>query len=253
MRFNVSSKMLYSHASAVSKVINSKNAMTILNNFLFVLKGNQLTITASDIENTLSATIEVNEAEGEGMFCVDARKIVELLKELPDQGIRFDVNNSNFTIEITYLNGRYNLIGYNGMEFPNEQDADPAILDFKCPAKQILSGIDNTLFAVGTDELWPQMMGILWDLSPESITFVSTDSRKLVKYQNTESAPGVEGSFILPVKPANILKNILSGADTEVKVAANAKSATFTSGAYTFNCRFIKGNFPDYNRVIPKN
>lgn len=252
MRFNVSSKVLYSHASAVSKVINSKNAMTILNNFLFVLKGNQLTITASDIENTLSATIEVNEAEGEGMFCVDARKIVELLKELPDQGIRFDVNDSNFTIDITYLNGRYKLIGYNGVEFPNEKDNDPSVLDFVCPAKQIISGIDNTLFAVGTDELWPQMMGILWDLSPESITFVSTDSRKLVKYQNTESAPGVEGSFILPVKPANILKNILSSADGEVTVSANAKSATFTSGAYTFNCRFIKGNFPDYNRVIPK-
>lgn len=253
MRFNVSSKALYSHASAVSKVINSKNAMTILYNFLFVLKGNELTITASDIENTLSATIEVTEAEGEGMFCVDARKVVELLKELPDQGIKFDVNDSNYAIEITYLNGRYNLIGYNGLEFPNEQDADPAILEFKCPAKQILSGIDNTLFAVGTDDLWPQMMGILWDLSPESITFVSTDSRKLVKYQNTESAPGVEGSFILPVKPANILKNILSGADKEVAVSANAKSATFTSGGYTFNCRFIKGNFPDYNRVIPRN
>ena len=159
----------------------------------------------------------------------------------------------NYAIEITYLNGRYNLIGYNGMEFPNEQDADPAILEFKCPAKQILSGIDNTLFAVGTDDLWPQMMGILWDLNPDSITFVSTDSRKLVKYQNTESAPGVEGSFILPVKPANILKNILSGGDKEVNVSANAKSATFVSGCYTFNCRFIKGNFPDYNRVIPRN
>lgn len=255
MKFNVASKQLYNQVAAVSRVISSKNAMTILNNFLFVLKGDELTITASDIENTLTAKIEVTEVEGEGVFCADARKIVELLKELPDQGITFEINETNFAISITYFNGDFSLIGINGAEYPSDREVvdESQCLELEIPAAEIIDGIENTLFAVGSDEIWPQMMGILWDMRPENMTFVATDSRKLVKYLNGNIKPGVEGSFILPVKPASILKNILVKNEESVKIRVEPKSATFTFGNYVFNCRFIKGQFPDYNRVIPKN
>ena len=94
MKFNVSSKTLYSYVSAVSKVINSKNALTVLNNFLFELNDNLLTITASDLENTLVASLTVMDGEGSGKFCIDARRIVDLLKEMPDQGIEFTIADS---------------------------------------------------------------------------------------------------------------------------------------------------------------
>lgn len=118
MKFNVSSKTLYSYVSAVSKVINSKNALTILNNFLFELSDNTLTITASDLENTLVAHLEVMDAEGEGKFCVDARRMVDLLKEMPDQGISFDINDDNLAVEIVYPSGNYSFIAINGNEYP---------------------------------------------------------------------------------------------------------------------------------------
>lgn len=252
MKFNVSSKTLYSYVSAVSKVINSKNALTILNNFLFELSDNTLTITASDLENTLVAHLEVMDAEGEGKFCVDARRLVDLLKEMPDQGISFDINDDNLAVEIVYPSGNYSFIAINGNEYPSNESVDEStdIIEFTCPTEQIVKGIDNTLFAVGNDDLRPQMMGILWDIKPDAITFVATDTRKLVKYRNAMSAPGVEGSCILPIKPATVIKNVFAKED-EVKVTLEPKSATFESPSYKFNCRFIKGSFPDYNRVIP--
>lgn len=254
MKFTVQSKALYNQALAVSRVINSKNAMAVLNNFLFTVTGNELTITASDVENTVTAKVAVNSLETDGSFCVDARKIVDLLKELPDQGITFDVNDSNFAIKISSLNGDFNLIGLNGLQYPqtDAEEKDGNNLTFRIPAQQILNGLENTLFAVGHDEIWPQMMGIFWDIKPDNITFVSTDSRKLVKYTDSTGKPNVEGSFILPSKPAAILKNLIGKAEGEVEVNITGKSGTFTVDDFTLNCRFIKGTFPDYNRVIPQ-
>lgn len=253
MKFNASSKLLYNQVSAVSRVINSKNSMAILANFLFELQGNELTITASDVENTLSAKIAVTNSDTDGRFCVDAKKIVDLLKEIPDQGITFEVNDSNFSIKIRTLSGDFNLIGRNGNEYPQtiNQDSAEATKRFVIPASQVAAGLDNTLFAVGTDDLWPQMMGVYWDIKPDDITFVATDSRKLVKYVDATGKPGVEGSFILPTKPATVLKNLLSKAEGEIEVVFDTKGGAFIVEDYTLNCRFVKGQFPDYNRVIP--
>ena len=150
MKFNVSSKTLYSYVSAVSKVINSKNALTVLNNFLFELNDNLLTITASDLENTLVASLTVMDGEGSGKFCIDARRIVDLLKEMPDQGIEFTIDDNNLSVEIKYNNGNYSFIALNGNEYPsNENIDDESAFSFTYPTDQLIKGIDNTLFAHG--------------------------------------------------------------------------------------------------------
>ena len=187
MKFNVSSKALYSATSAVSKVINSKNAMTILNNFLFSLTDNTLSITASDLENTLTASVDVSDVDGEGTFCVDARRVVDLLKELPDMGVTFNINEDTLAIEILYPGGTFNFVGLSGNEYPRNREENPDGLraEFDIPSEMIVKGIDNTIFAVGTDDLRPQMMGILWDIIPEGMTFVATDTRNIGKYHKT--------------------------------------------------------------------
>ncbi len=251
MKFNVPSKTLYSFVAAVSKVINSKNALTILNNFLFSLDGDTLTVKASDMENSLVGRLAVTEASGSGSFCLDARRVVELLKEMPDQGITFDIDDTNLEVKISYPNGIYNTIGINGLEYPSQaRDENALNISFTCPTEQVMKGIENTLFAVGNDDLRPQMMGILWDIKPDRIIFVATDTRKLVKYTNSMSQPGVEGSFILPLKAAAVLKNVFSKED-DIKVTVTEKNVLFESASFTFDCRLIKGSFPDYNRVIP--
>ena len=255
MKFNVESKVLYSSASAVSKVINSKNPMPILNNFFVELQGNVLTITASDIENTLSARVPVMEAEGEGRFCVDARRLTDLLKSMPDIGITFEIDDASLAIQVTYNGGagKFDFVGLSGDEYPTPQVAtDADAVNFTIPSSQILAGIDNTIFAVGNDTLRPQMMGIYWDIMDDGITFVATDTRKLVRYRNATSAPGVTTSCIMPTKPAQVIKNVLPK-DAEVKVSIDSKRALIETEDITFSCQLLKGVYPNYNRVVPEN
>lgn len=253
MKFNVASKTLHSFVASVNSVINIKNALTILNNFLFTLKEDTLIIRASDMENSLEGRLMVTEADGEGSFCLDARRIVELLKEMPDQGITFDIDDDNLEVTISYANGTYNTVGISGVEYPDNKLAPTEeSLAFTCPVSVMLKGIENTLFAVSTDDLRPQMMGILWDVKPDAIVFVATDTRKLVRYTNSLVKPGVECSFILPLKAATVLKNVFAR-EEEVRVTVSEKSVLFESASFTFDCRLIKGAFPNYNRVIPAN
>lgn len=255
MKFKVPSRTLYNAASAVSKVINSKNVLEILNNFLIEIDDNKmLTITGSDTENSLTSRIQLEEADGSIRFCLDARRLVELLRELPEQAVTFSIDEDNLAIEITYPGGNYNLVGINGDEFPLPKQEDEAdAIWFTCPATQLASGIDNSLFAVSSDDFRPQMMGIYLDIHTEDITFVATDTRKLVKYTNSTAAPGVTAACILPVKPATIIKNIFGKAEENLNIRLTSKRIEITNEGFSLSAPFIKGNFPDYRRVIPEN
>lgn len=253
MKFKVSSKTLYNYASSVSKIINAKNPLQILNNFLFTLEGEYLTIKGADMDNFLEAKFMVNEAEGSGSFCVDARRLVELFKVIPDQGVTFNIDDSD-EIKIDYNIGEYKTMAIDGAEFPNisKETSDPAnICTFTIPAETVIAGMDNTIFAVGADEIRPQMMGIYWDVKADLVNFVATDTRKLVLYQNTSVKPDTECNFILPAKGASILKNVFSGAD-DIEVTVSPVNVVFKTEDFTFDCRLINGRYPDYNRVIPK-
>lgn len=256
MYFKISSKAFYDYASTVSKVINPKNALTILNNFLIILKDGQLTITGSDVENAMSATFNVIDSEGEGRFCIDARRMVDLLKELPNQPLTVDVNEETLEVNISYSDGNYSMVALPGDQYPqyDNDGSDETPITFTFPSAQLAKGIDYTLFAVGEDDFRPQMMGILFDIQNDSMIFVATDTRKLVRYTNSLHAPGVRAKCIVPRKPAAILKTFLSKDEKSMaEITMTSKSASFRNEDYVFNCRFIKGNFPDYTRVIPKN
>lgn len=253
MKFTIPSKALLTHLSAVSKVINSKNTIAILDNFLFTLKNNILVVTGTDQENTITARIELSESEGEGSFAVNVKRMLELLKELPDQGLVFEVNESNYEIHLQYLNGDYKFVGIDGSEYPKRQSEAGEKLQMTIPAAEITKSMEKTVFAAGVDPIRPIMMGILWDIKPEEIVFVASDTHKLVRYINSRIAPGFEGSFILPSKPASILASILGKEDEDVKVTLETKSVTFETETYTLSCQFINGKYPNYNAVIPQN
>lgn len=253
MKFNVSSKALYTATSAVSKVINSKNALTILDNFLIELHGNNLVITGSDQENALSARLEVAEHQGEGSFCLGARRLVELLKELPDQGMEVTINEDTMEVQMEYASGHYSFVALPGDQYPRFQaDESGEAISFEIATDQLITGLDNTMFAVSNDEYRQIMQGVLLDIAPDSITFVATDTRKLVRYIDRRIAPGVQGQCVLPQKPANIIKNVFAKEDA-LSITMNARNAMISSKNFNFQCTFLNGRYPDYNRVIPKN
>ena len=252
MNFSISSKLLLSHLSVVSKGVNTKNTSSILDNFLFSLEGDKLVITGSDQETTLTTIVDVNFAEGEGKFAVNVKSLLDLLKEIPDQPLEFSID-ANFAIELKYQNGHFDFAGIDGNEFPQKEDMGEAMESIVMPVKELQESINYTLFAVGSEEMRRIMMGIYWDIKEDNITFVASDTHKLVRFVNNRLKPGITSSFILPSKPASILNGIIGKCENDVKITFDSKSATFEADNFSLTCRFINGRYPNYNSVIPQN
>ncbi|MCH5228709.1 MAG: DNA polymerase III subunit beta [Muribaculaceae bacterium] len=250
MRFNIDGKMLQQQLSAVNKVINSKNALSILDNFLFELEGSKLTITGSDQENTVKAKLEVMDSDGVGKIALPAKTLLEITKEVSSQPVNFRLNEQTGEIDLEFLNGKFRFMGVNADEYPKGDNIEGDSQSFDVPASVILKGIENTVYAVSQENIRPIMTGIFWDIHEKEIVFVSSDTHKLVRYITREVSPGFERGFIMPSKPANILKGII-GKEGIVNIKIGEKGASFTFGDFTLICRFIKGNYPNYNRVIP--
>lgn len=254
MKFVVSSTELLGHLQAISRVISSKNTLPILDNFLFNLSGNDLEITASDLESTLITRMKLENASGDGIIALPARILLDTLKEFSVQPLAFDMNLDTLAVVITSENGKFNVVGQNGIDFP----ALPSIrkekkFSFLINADVMLAGINKTLFATADDELRPVMGGIFIEASTDKITFVASDAHKLVRYQRTDSHADDNASFILPKKPASLLRNILPKEEGAVTVEFDDKNAFFNLKDYKVVCRLVEGNYPNYNSVIPKN
>lgn len=252
MKFSISSTALFSHLQAISKVINSKNTLPILDCFLLQLDGTTLSITASDVDTRMETSITVNEAEGSGKFAVNAKNLLDPLKELPEQPLVFDVNDENLEIFIYYHNGKYNFIGQNGDDYPQPKELNDTAVGLSIEPHVLFDGINRTLFASADDELRPVMNGVFFHISPEDLTFVASDGHKLVRYK-TLAVKGVErAAFILPKKPANLLRALLPKESEIVEIKFDENNAHIKMSGYIMTCRFIEGRYPNYNSVIPQ-
>jgi DNA polymerase III subunit beta len=253
MRFVVSSSELLSHLQAISRAIATKSQLPVLDCFLFDLNGTTLSMTASDLEVTMTTTMETDSTDGDGKVALPSRMLLEILKKLPEQPLTFEIAMDGLAVDIISEKGKYNFVGQPGDEYPTV----PAIDEDKSsklqfPASLLLTGITKTLFATADDELRPVMNGILFEFSPESLNFVASDSHKLVRYKRLDAKSDFEATFILPKKPASLLKNVLPRESGEVVVEFDHKNAFFTLPNYKLVCRLVEGNYPSYNAVIPQ-
>jgi DNA polymerase III, beta subunit len=253
MKFVVSSASLLNHLQAISRVINSKNTLPILDCFLLDLKGNELSLTAADNETRLETLVEVNAAEGEGSLAINAKNLLDPLRELPDQPLTFDINDETLEVFIYYHNGKYNFVGLKGDEYPEPKELKESSLTLNMDAETLFSGINRTVFATADDELRPVMNGIYFDITADDLTFVASDGHKLVRVTTTEAKGEGRSSFILPKKPANLLKSLLPKESGTVEIAFDENNAYITMSTYKMVCRFVEGRYPNYNSVIPQN
>jgi len=234
-------------------VINPKNSLPILDNFLFEVKDNILTATASDLESTLTTQIELDQTDGEGSVAVPAKILNDILKEFPEQPLTFEIDlEETLNISIFSGNGKFSIVGQEGEEFPGKPEiiADEATT-VKLDSELLLNGINTTLFAVAEDELRPVMSAVFLEFSTDHMTFVGTDSHKLIRYRRTDVKSENESSFVLPKKPSGLLKSILAKESGEVTVEFDSKNAIFKLANHQLICRLIEGKFPNYESVIP--
>lgn len=259
MKFSINSKVLLSRLVASGKAINNRPTISILGCFLFSLEESEgdiktLSIAASDIDNIVLSRVEVSAAEGSGKVCIDAKRITELLKSMPDCPISFNIDEESKTVIIRHPKGKYNLAGLSATEYPLKDEVDPSTIvgAFSLPASQVVSAFEKVGFAVGNDDIRPQMKGIFWDVKPDAITFVATDTHVLAKYRSIQTAPGVETGFILPGQSLSLIRAFI-GKQAQVNVTVTNKFVVFEGADFKVLSTLLNGKFPDYNRVIPQN
>ncbi len=253
MKFRISSTLLSNRLLTLSRVINSKNATQILNCFLFAIKDGQLTVIASDNENVMQSTLPLDESDGECEFCVDNRTVLSV-KELPEQPLDVDVNMDEHVMNVNYQNGQYNFPVLSAEEYPRPAGVDEnEAITITADAGRLNDNITRSLFATAQDELRPVMNGIFFDITKDYLAVVATDGHKLVRNRDYSVQSEVPASFILPKKPATLLKGVLANDGSDVVVKFDSKCATFNYADGKLQCRLIEGRFPNYNSVIPEN
>lgn len=254
MNFIVSSSQLTSHLQAISRVINSKNTITVLECFLFEFEGNTLKLTASDNDNTLNTSFEVTECSEDFRFAISSKILLDSLKEISEQPVRFEIDKETLEITIYYQNGKYSMVGVNADEYPSAPAMGENSVRLSMPADVLASGISASLFAAADDEIRPVMCGIYFDLTPESVTMVASDGHKLSRCRDFSVKGAEKSAFILPKKPANLLKNLLAKeSGNETMIEFDDRFAVFALENYKLVCRLIEGRYPNYNSVIPQN
>jgi DNA polymerase-3 subunit beta len=250
MKFIISSSLLLKQLQSINGVLNANNTLPILDNFLFDLQGEKLSISASDLETTMTANVSVSMADESGKVAVPAKILLDTLKTFSDIPITFTIDADTHAIEISAGDGKYKLSGQNGDEFPKVPVIEGAA-NLELNASIIYNAIVKTIFATAVDELRPVMCGVYCNLTPNNMIFVATDAHKLVRYQRSDAKSKKEASFILPKKPLTLLKNILSNIDANIKIEYNTTNAMFAINNITLICRLIDGKYPNYEAVIP--
>jgi DNA polymerase-3 subunit beta len=249
MNFIVSSTQLQRQLQTLSGVLNTSNTLPILDHVLFELAPQQLKITATDLETTISTTILV-ESTSEGKLAVPARLLLDTVKTFPEQPLTFSQADNN-TLEISSEQGKYALAYANADEYPQAAEVvDASSLSIQ--GDTLATAINNTIFASGNDDLRPVMSGVFFQLSSSGMTFVATDAHKLVKYERTDVVAPETAEFIMPKKPLNLLKSVLVGSEEEVTVNYNNSNVQFSFDDTVVICRLIDGKYPNYEAVIPK-
>jgi DNA polymerase III subunit beta len=252
MKFTVSSNNLLKQLQLVGSAIGSNPVLPILENFLFTLQGDTLTIAATDLETSMTTQLEVSADENEsGAVAIPAQILQATLKALGDKPVTINVNTDTFGIEIISSNGKCECVGENGADYPRIPTSEGAE-KIEVPANVLTQGISKTIFATSNDELRPQMTGVFFQIEENKLTLVATDAHKLVRYTFTNVQSEHSSTLIVPKKALNALSKALKAGQT-VEVGFTKANAFFTFGHVHMSCRLIDARYPDYNAVIPVN
>lgn len=253
MKFTIPSSVLSEHLSTLNRTIGQKNTMPILDDFLFIVKDGRITVVASDTENRITASLPLNECEGELTFAVNAKTLMGAINALPDQPLYIEVNEGNMAVTIKYQNGKYNMMGERAEDYPSATPLDGEIKDFSIPSIQLSQGISRAIKASADDMLRPQLGCVYFDFRDNELSLVSSDGNRMAVSTLAQNGENNGVNFLLPKKAALLVRGISLKTATDTKVRFSRTVAEFTIGNYTLTARLLESRFPNYKSVIPIN
>lgn len=250
MNFSVSSGALSKQMKAISGVIQGSPMNEILGCVLFEINKNELKISATDMESMLCSTLEIT-SEISQNIAIDSKYLLELLATFSEQPLTFHILEKN-VLEIVAQNISCKTNFFDGDEFPlpiklNESKKSTL------PSNILNRAISKTIFATGKDNLRPAMEGVFFEFTKESLNFVATDGHRLCIFRRLDIKSSEENSFIVPKKPLNLLKRMLSDVEeTDISIVYNETNVSFRSRNMILTARLIDATFPNYKIVVPK-
>lgn len=250
MKFVVSSASLTAATTVAGRAVSRKNRLPILDYFLFNLDHNKLTIAGSDLSTIAQCTIDVESSDC-GMAAIDTTQLINVLKTFSGEPLTFNIDNEFKRCDVSWSTGEFSMSCVNGADYPTYKDADEGKI-ITMQASEILAGIKNTAFCACNDLLMGGMCGILIDICDTNITFAATNRHQLAE-RVIERENGIEGQYLVPEKPADILSSLLPNDETEVVITFNGRNARFAFGNIVISCLLSEERFPNYKAIIPTN
>lgn len=253
MKFIIHGGTLSRYLSSIMGLVGKNNTIPIVENLLFELNGNSLSITSTDLETVANVNIELQDAEDIGInkVCIPGKELYTLVSQLTAYPLTVFVNE-DYSIDIkTDSGGQYVFKGLNAEDFPRMTEIEDKV-EATIKSSILVNAISKTIFATANEEFRPQLSGVLCEFSPLGLTFVGTDSHKLVRFRRTDYATSEERSVILPKKSLSMISKILASIneDLDVKIENNLSNIAFYFKNYHFSCRLIDGKYPNYEAAI---
>lgn len=251
MNFIVSSNALLKRLTAIGSVIVSNPVVPILENFLFELNNDTLTIFATDTQTTMIAELPI-EAKCKGKIAIPAKMLVDTLKSLPEQPVTFNIDKKTNRITIGCKSGEYELAGESGEFFPLPPKSEkPHSVEIESCI--LLRALTTTIISINKNDTWPAQQGICVSMTDSKLEFAATNNFTMSIFKLKEMVCDYAEKIIIPSKSIHILKSSLPDNDTIVKLEFNSSNAFFTYDNIKMICRLIDERFPDYENAIPTN
>lgn len=253
MKFVLPSSQLLARLTTVGRVIVQKNNLPILDCFCFDIKGEELTITASDNDTTITSTIKLLECDADVRFAVNAKTMQDAIKEIPEQPLECYLNTDTLELTIDYQNGQYKLMAQDATEYPVPATTEEQRIDLTISSQHLLSGVSRSIIAAANDVLRPQLNAVCFDLKDHKLSMVASNGNHLALTQVPMGTIEEEGTFLMGSRPAGLLKAILGKGEGDTVLSFGARSAIAKTAEYTLTCRLVEGRYPNYRSVIPQN
>lgn len=253
MKLSITREALLKPLQLVTGVVERRQTLPILANVLMARRGDQLSLTGTDLEVEVAGWTTLDEAGEDGEVTVPARKLVDICRSLPDGAqISLTTDASDAAVTITSGRSRFTLSSLPATEFPSIDDGPEGVLEFTATESALKHLIDSTAFAMAHQDVRYYLNGMLWEANEGQLRTVATDGHRLAMTTAPMAiATGQKVQAILPRKAVVELSRMLAG-DGEAKVLIGSTHFRLMTGEVRFTSKLVDGAYPDYDRVLPR-
>jgi len=249
LKFSTNQKELYKALNIVRRAVAKNQTLPILTGIFLSLENNILNLKSTDLELGIEYKLEVD-GQIDGSIVLPANQFLNIIRELPNEEVKIELNKDKWQLQIKCINSLFKINGYDPDEFPNLPQVEESA-KFKLPANKFKEMIKKVRISTSKDETQPALTGALFEVEPETVKMVSTNTYRLSYIEAPlKTSVNEKIAVILPGSTLQELNNLLED-DGTVDIEVDSNYVRFTFAGIEVISRLIEGKFPNYELVIP--